>query len=58
MSNTCKIRSVDITTMLKIMFSKSTEDLKQTMSRNELVSVINLFAKLSKSVNNDKGLIK
>ena len=33
------------------MFSKSTEDLKQSMSRNELVSFINLFAKLSKSVN-------
>ena len=47
-----KLEVFGIATMLKIMFSKSTEDLKQTMSRNELVSFINLFAKLSKSVNN------
>ena len=47
-----KLEVFGIATMLKIMFSKSTEDLKLTMSRNELVSFINLFAKLSKSVNN------
>ena len=47
-----KLEVFGIATMLKIMFSKSTDDLKQTMSRNELVSFINLFAKLSKSVNN------
>ena len=47
-----KLEVFGIATMLKIMFSKSTEDLKQTMSRNELVSFINLFAKLSKAVNN------
>ena len=46
-----KLEVFGIATMLKIMFSKSTEDLKQSMSRNELVSFINLFAKLSKSVN-------
>ena len=47
-----KLEVFGIATMLKIMFSKSSEDLKQSMSRNELVSFINLFAKLSKSVNN------
>jgi len=47
-----KLEVFGIATMLKIMFSKSTEDLKQIMSRNEIVSFINLFAKLSKSVNN------
>ncbi len=36
------------------MFAKSNEELKESMSRNELVSFINLFAKLSKSVNNVK----
>ena len=46
-----KLEVFGIATMLKIMFSKSTDDLKQSMSRNELVSFINLFAKLSKSVN-------
>ena len=47
-----KLEVFGIATMLKIMFSKSNEDLKQSMSRNELVSFINLFAKLSKAVNN------
>ena len=47
-----KLEVFGIATMLKIMFSKSTDDLKESMSRNELVSFINLFAKLSKAVNN------
>ena len=47
-----KLEVFGIATMLKIMFSSSTEDLKKSMSRNELVSFINLFAKLSKSVSN------
>ena len=46
-----KLEVFGIATMLKIMFSKSPDDLKQSMSRNEIVSFINLFAKLSKSVN-------
>ena len=46
-----KLEVFGIATMLKIMFTKSPDDLKQSMSRNELVSFINLFAKLSKSVN-------
>ena len=49
-----KLEVFGIATMLKIMFAKSKEELKQCMSRNELVSFINLFAKLSKSVNNVK----
>ena len=47
-----KLEVFGIATMLKIMFSSSTEELKKSMSRNELVSFINLFAKLSKSVSN------
>ena len=47
-----KLEVFGIATMLKIMFATSTEELKKAMSRNELVSFINLFAKLSKSVNN------
>ena len=46
-----KLEVFGIATMLKIMFAKSPDDLKQSMSRNELVSFINLFAKLSKAVN-------
>lgn len=38
--------------MLKIVFTPSTEELKKSMSRNELVAFINLFAKLSRSVSN------
>jgi len=57
-----KLEVFGIATMLKIMFASSTEDLKKCMSRNELVSFINLFAKLSKSVNNvheiDMGIKK
>ena len=49
-----KLEVFGIATMLKIMFAKNNEELKQSMSRNELVSFINLFAKLSKSVNNVK----
>jgi potassium large conductance calcium-activated channel subfamily M alpha protein 1 len=49
-----KLEVFGIATMLKIMFAKSNEELRQSMSRNELVSFINLFAKLSKSVNNVK----
>ena len=49
-----KLEVFGIATMLKIMFAKSNEELKESMSRNELVSFINLFAKLSKSVNNVK----
>ena len=47
-----KLEVFGIATMLKIMFASSTEELRKAMSRNELVSFINLFAKLSKSVNN------
>ena len=47
-----KLEVFGIATMLKILFASSTEELKKSMSRNELVSFINLFAKLSKSVNN------
>ena len=47
-----KLEVFGIATMLKIMFASSTEDLRKSMSRNELVSFINLFAKLSKSVSN------
>ena len=47
-----KLEVFGIATMLKIMFASSSEELKKFMSRNELVSFINLFAKLSKSVNN------
>ena len=47
-----KLEVFGIATMLKILFSSSTEELKKCMSRNELVSFINLFAKLSKSINN------
>ena len=57
-----KLEVFGIATMLKIMFASSTEELKKSMSRNELVSFINLFAKLSKSVNNvyeiDMGIKK
>ena len=47
-----KLEVFGIATMLKIIFTSSTEELKKSMSRNELVAFINLFAKLSKSVNN------
>ena len=47
-----KLEVFGIATMLKIMFASSNEELKKSMSRNELVSFINLFAKLSKSVSN------
>ena len=47
-----KLEVFGIATMLKIMFIPTTEELKKSMSRNELVSFINLFAKLSKSVSN------
>ena len=47
-----KLEVFGIATMLKIVFTPSTEELKKSMSRNELVAFINLFAKLSKSVSN------
>ena len=47
-----KLEVFGIATMLKMIFTSSTEELKKSMSRNELVAFINLFAKLSKSVNN------
>jgi ERO1-like protein alpha len=47
-----KLEVFGIATMLKILFAPNTEELKKSMSRNELVSFINLFAKLSKSVSN------
>ena len=57
-----KLEFFGIGTMLKILFSSSLADLKKFISRNELVSFINLFAKLSQSVNNiqivNEGIIK
>ena len=47
-----KLEVFGIATMLKILFAPNNEELKKSMSRNELVSFINLFAKLSKSVSN------
>ena len=47
-----KLEVFGMATMLKILFTQSTEELKKILSRNELVSFINLFAKLSKSVDN------
>ena len=47
-----KLEVFGIVTMLKILFTSSTEELKKCMTRNELVSFINLFAKLSKSISN------
>ena len=47
-----KLEVFGIATMLKIAFTSSTEELKKSMSRNELVAFINLFAKLSKSISN------
>ena len=47
-----KLEVFGIATMLKIMFTHSTEELRKILSRNELVAFINLFAKLSKSVDN------
>ena len=57
-----KLEVFGIATMLKILFAPNNEELKKSMSRNELVSFINLFAKLSKSVSNiemvNAGIIK
>ena len=53
-----KLEVFGIATMLKIMFASSTEELKKSMSRNELVSFINLFAKLCKSVSNIEEIDK
>ena len=53
-----KLEVFGIATMLKIMFASSTEELKKSMSRNELVSFINLFAKLCKSVSNVEEIDK
>ena len=47
-----KLEVFGIATMLKILFTRNSEELKKILSRNELVSFINLFAKLSKSVDN------
>ena len=47
-----KLEVFGMATMLKILFTKNSEELKKILSRNELVSFINLFAKLSKSVDN------
>ena len=44
-----KLEVFGISTMLKIMFS-SEEDLKTSLIRNELVSFMNVFAKLSKTI--------
>ena len=49
-----KLEVIGMATMLKIMFTPSLEELKTSINRNELVSFINLFAKLSKSVSNVK----
>ena len=47
-----KLEVFGIATMLKIMFTHSTEELRKILNRNELVAFINLFAKLSKSIDN------
>lgn len=44
-----KLEVFGIATMLKIMFANN-EELKQRLIRNEVVSFINLFAKLSKTI--------
>ena len=49
-----KLEVIGMATMLKIMFTPSLDELKKSINRNELVSFINLFAKLSKSVSNVK----
>ena len=46
-----KLEDFGLATMLKIIFTSSIEELKKSMSRNELAAFINLFAKLLKSVN-------
>ena len=56
-----KLEVFGIGTTLKILFANNFE-LKESISRNELVSFINLFAKLSKNVQNikliDEGINK
>ena len=56
-----KLEVFGIATTLKILFANNVE-LKESISRNELVSFINLFAKLSKNVQNikviDEGINK
>ena len=47
-----KLEVFGIATMFKILYASSNEELSKCMSRNELVSFINLFAKLSKSISN------
>ncbi|MCQ2816796.1 MAG: ERO1 family protein [archaeon] len=46
-----KLEVFGMATMLKIMFANS-DQLKEKIRRNELVSFVNLFAKLSKTVSN------
>lgn len=46
-----KLEVFGMSTMLKIMFANQ-DELKEKVRRNELVSFINLFAKLSKTVSN------